>query len=409
MQHLRVSLVFGFMSCAVLGALLNLGILPPIHVAPGTAKAVPVILQAGLIAVLAYGMAWCSVDISSGTAKSFLLVGTVAEVLWAVWVCKAKGYYLAPWPPVLAIFLSAGVGDLYSRSGAGARRKKALALFGNRISRQQLNRIVDSDLPLDFHGELREATVLVCEIFPDLSLERIPAPEQAAMSNCFMSQAADFLREHGAYLEDYTGRSIRAVFGGLQEEPGHAAQACTAAVDLLRRMDEANEDCDQKWHHTFDFRVALNSGEMVMATCGENATWGLRFTGEPVEFARRLCLANNVFGTRLLVGGETHALAAPFIEVRPIEMIRGRHERSREEVYELLAKRHELSEEEQERRDLFWKGIVCYRQQAYEEALSLLFAALPEGAQDPAAMFYIRRIEHLCRGGQVHELENAPL
>ena len=73
-------------------------------------------------------------------------------------------------------------------------------------------------------------------------------------------------------------------------------------------------------------------------------------------------------------------------------------ETSREEVYELLALKHSLSEEELERRDLFWKGIVYYREQLWDEALNVFQSArLPEGIDGPVE-FYIRRIEQLREG-----------
>jgi predicted Zn-dependent peptidase len=73
-------------------------------------------------------------------------------------------------------------------------------------------------------------------------------------------------------------------------------------------------------------------------------------------------------------------------------------ERSREEIYELLAPKNVLSEEELERRDLFWKGLVYYREQRWDEALTLFHSARAANGSDGPVEFYIRRVEQLRAG-----------
>ena len=71
---------------------------------------------------------------------------------------------------------------------------------------------------------------------------------------------------------------------------------------------------------------------------------------------------------------------------------------SREEVYELLALKHGLSEEEAARRDLFWQAIICYREGRLDEALAVFESIRPTERVDGPVEFYIRRIEQLRHG-----------
>jgi hypothetical protein len=73
-------------------------------------------------------------------------------------------------------------------------------------------------------------------------------------------------------------------------------------------------------------------------------------------------------------------------------------ERTWEEVYELLAPKNALSDDERARRDAFWKGIIFYREQQWESALAEFRLAEPEEGQDAAVSFYLRRIEQLREG-----------
>ncbi|HWB59211.1 MAG TPA: hypothetical protein VG733_06955, partial [Chthoniobacteraceae bacterium] len=155
------------------------------------------------------------------------------------------------------------------------------------------------------------------------------------------------------------------------------------------------------------FRIGLNSGEVVTAAYGSKRLGSFSVAGETVEFARRLCSANLIYGTTLLVGPETYALAAGSIEVRPIELIRGKTPNSREEIYELMAMKDILTAEDLKKRDLFWKGIVYYREQQWEEALEYFQSSLTMTPADAPVEFYIRRIEHMRTGTPLVEWENA--
>ena len=73
----------------------------------------------------------------------------------------------------------------------------------------------------------------------------------------------------------------------------------------------------------------------------------------------------------------------------------------------MLGQKNSLSDDELQRRDLFWKGIIYYREQLWDDALDHFRAALaPEGADGPLE-FYIRRIEQLRAGLPALEWQNG--
>ena len=68
--------------------------------------------------------------------------------------------------------------------------------------------------------------------------------------------------------------------------------------------------------------------------------------------------------------------------MRPIELLqRSADARSREEIYELLALQNVLGEEDRVRRDIFWKGIVYYREHRWDEAAAAARRALSAGGR----------------------------
>jgi adenylate cyclase len=301
---------------------------------------------------------------------------------------------------MVAILLAFGGGVFYSRTAGGSRKRVLRHLFGDRVSAQMFQALVDSDAPINFDGDLREATIVVCEIFNhDALLDSLGTKDYVAMTNAFLRNSADFLVERGGYLDECDGESLRVLFGVPLEGREHASRACDAALDLQTRMDALNRECETRWGSRLDFRIGINSGDVVLAAYGSSRLGGVSISGEPVEFARRLCAANTIYGSRILVGSGTFALAEETIEVRPMELIqRHRDDPSKEEVYELLAGRGELTADETTRRELFWKGIVFYREQKWDDALTSFKLAQELFPDDGPSEFYVRRVEQLRAG-----------
>jgi class 3 adenylate cyclase len=416
-RYLKATLLIGFIVSVLLIILDRAGLLLRLEVALvhflgfGTLRPTSRVVQAIVAVGLAFGIAWTTIDISRLSLKAVVAAGAFLEVLAASWVLSLFGVFFSPFAGLLAIALSFVGGVAYGRTGPGRRKRVVQEMFGERLSDRSFQLLTDSDVPLRFEGELIEATVVVCEIFNHEKLtEALPVQDYVAMHNAFLQNASEFLVERGGYLDECDGESLRVIFGVPLPDETNAITGCKSALALADRLKEVNRECQQIWKQTFDFRIGVNTGEVVVAAYGSRHLGSFTVSGEPVEFARRLCAANTIYGSRILIGAGTFNIAEPSIEVRPMELIQRRpEERNREEVYELLALRNTLSGEDLERRDLFWKGIVYYREQRWDEALGLFYSARHANGSDGPVEFYIRRIEQLREGVPSLDWKNARL
>ncbi len=406
-RYLKVTLFIGFIVSLLTASLYELGAIFQLDLALSgfLQRGAPGPLadrawQYPLIVFFAFAIAWTTVDIPRFSLKCVIAAFAFLQVLATTWILHIYGLFFSSFASALAIALSFIGGLLYARSDSGLRKRTINTIFGNRITKKAFDELVDSDVPLSFEGERIEASVVVCEIFNhDELADALPVNDYVAVHNSFLKNAADFLVERGGYLDECDGESLRVVFGAPITDPGHASTACEAAVALAQRLDEVNAECYAVWKHGFDFRIGVNSGEMVCAAYGSGRVGTFSVAGEPVEFARRLCAANMIYGSRILIGCETFNGAEQDIEVRPMELIqRFSDAGSREEVYEMLALKHGLSPEEAARRDQFWQGIIYYRQAMWDEALETFRAIRPVERVDGPVEFYIRRIEQLREG-----------
>jgi adenylate cyclase len=360
---------------------------------------VPAGAQLLTIVLLAFAAAWTTVDITRPVLKAVVAVAAIFLLVTGSRSLALYNVFFSPFPGAFAILVSFLIGLGYGRSGSGSRKKHIERLFGQRVSRSAFNRLVNSDVPMNFPGALQEGTVIVCEVQNHKELmELLPPEHYAAMTNLYLQVASDYLVEVGCYLDECTGESLRVVFGTPLPDEKHASRASRAAIDLLSRLDNLNRECDATWQRRFDFRIGINSGEMIAAAYGGSRLASYSVAGPAVEFARRLCAACATYGCRILVGPETFERAAEAFEARPIEVLKASGERRRVELYEILAPKHELSPERERSRDHFWRGVIYFREKQWEKAAQEFSKARITGIPDAALDFYIQRVERSRRG-----------
>ncbi len=368
-------------------------------------------LQYFLVLLLSFGIAWTTIDLNRIALKLGIVLAALAETVAAVWIANLHGAYFSPFEGITAIIVSAGAAFGFSRSAVGRRKRTLQQLLGDRVSARTFSRLLEGNAPLNFEGELREATVVVCEIINhEELLATMHTDNYVAMTNAFLDNAGDFFVERGAYLDECDGESLRVVFGAPLPDPGHARIACEAALDLTAHLESVNRTCLDRWGKVFDWRLGINSGEVIFAAYGSRRLGALSVSGEPVEFARRLCAANAIYGTRTLIGSRTFGLAEEAVEVRPMELIQRYPDgTNREEVYELITHRDLLPEPQRTRRDLYWKGVVFFRENLLDRALAAFRETRDRYGSDGAVDFYIRRIEQMQQGLPVLGWNNSRL
>ncbi len=416
LRYVKASIICGVLAFLISAGLFELGVFR----APDAALAAfieqptpPTVsrwLQYLLIVIASLGVAWTTIDVSRFSLKCAIVLVALGECVTFVWVADLFGVYFSPFATLTAIGFAFAIALLYSQSGPGQRKQVLLPLLGTRVSTATFSALLDCDLPLKFDGDLRNASTLVCEIFNHETLMReMRVNDYVAMMNSFLRNAADFLVQEGGYLDECDGESVRTIFGAPLPDAAHANRACEAAIGLSERLDAVNKECQQVWQRMFDYRIGINTGEMVVAAYGSERVGALSVAGESVEFARRLCTANTLYGSKILVGATTFNDAESLFDFRPMELIQRFGDSTREEIYELLGRSGEVAAPWRARRDHFWKGIVLYRGKHWDQAAAHFRQAVEITGHDGPSEFYIRRIEQLRAGMPTLDWSNAKL
>jgi class 3 adenylate cyclase len=365
-------------------------------------------VQYPFVFILAVGVAWMTLVTTQRARLGGIIAILLVELAGVAWVCSLYQVLFQPLPSLVGTALGflMPIGFLELVGFAQRRRDRAPVLSVEAVSAKPRVRVKRGDLAPDSVAQACEVTAVVCDIANkhDLAEECEPAVF-AEITEKFLAHATEAFRKAGAYIESAGGEGVVAIFGFPESDKQHAEKATRKAMALTQAFSDSNKSGKSDAPTSVGVHAGVSSGIMIMAPVKDNGQRSMLATGEPVELARRFCIANRFYGSRVLLGPRTFELASKILVARPIDFLSGVDVRERHEIYEPVALALEASRDQITRRDAFWNGVVLYREKRWAEAYSQFQNARgPEGEEDRPLQLYLRRLEPLAL-----QLTNTPL
>jgi class 3 adenylate cyclase len=195
--------------------------------------------------------------------------------------------------------------------------------------------------------------VVVCDIADKHGLAANSEPAVfAETTEKFLRDVANHLLEAGGYIQAADGEGVVAIFGFPNGNAEHADKAVRVALDLVQDFSERQQS-NGEIPGNCDAHVGISCGTIIVAPLKAGKRPVLLASGEPVELARRMCAANRLYGSRILIDTRTFDLASKAIVARPIDFLNEMDSQDRHEIYEPLW-RFRAKSEHIARRDSFW-------------------------------------------------------
>ncbi len=349
------------------------------------------------IIALSFAVAWVMLQVTGLLRPAALFLVIVLELLGAAWVLPAIGISFEPLPAIGAAVVASALAWALHATELGRRRRAAAKAFAGRLGQAGLDRLTESEPPDLSQPVAQEATFVFCEIANEADLiDELSAANCAQLTREFIENASAFFLKSGGYLQAADGEGVRILFGFPNATPQHAAAAARAALqfrDDFRTLAAAKPDSLGK----IDLRLGVSSGIIVASKRDDSPRDDIVIAGEPLEIARRLARANQVYGSQILLDPRSFNAANTEIVGRPIDFLRSAVPHDRLEVYELLGLREKATPDQIARRDCFWTAIVYFRERRWNEAFAEFNRARPDdGELDQPLQWYLRRLEPLC-------------
>ena len=178
-------------------------------------------------------------------------------------------------------------------------------------------------------AERKLVTILFADITGSTALGEQLDPERLrALLQRYFSVMSSTIEAWGGTIEKFIGDAVVAVFGVPLIREDDAARALQAALEMLDRLNELNDDFQRQHGVTLRVRIGINTGEVV---AGPDH---LVVSGDAVNVAARLEQAAEPGS--ILVGERTHAATAKLFVFEPVSELELKGRTARVPAYRLV-------------------------------------------------------------------------
>ena len=219
--------------------------------------------------------------------------------------------------------------DAYNSMALGLLQKDQVERVLSRFVSPRVASRMMADLDqVSLGGRQVDATVVFADIvgFTELS-EQMKPDEVAEMLNGYfdaITVAATFYR---GTIDKYMGDCAMIVFGVPEDDAEHAFHGLCCAVMIQRLIERLNGLRASQGLTTVQFRIGINSGEMLAGNLGSRDRMQYTVVGDAVNLASRL---SNMAGPGEVAAPELlvdHPNIRPRVKIREAGMIRLRGKR----------------------------------------------------------------------------------
>ena len=148
-----------------------------------------------------------------------------------------------------------------------------------------------SDLDnVEIGGEHVEGTVLFADIvgYTDIS-EHMTPRATAELLNEFFSYIGEASKLYNGTIDKFMGDCAMIVFGITEDDKDHRFHAIACAKLIQELVEQLNIDRTSKGLFPVQFRLGINSGEMLAGNMGCRDRMEFTVVGDAVNLASRLC------------------------------------------------------------------------------------------------------------------------
>ncbi|MFT3929489.1 MAG: adenylate/guanylate cyclase domain-containing protein [Spongiibacteraceae bacterium] len=175
--------------------------------------------------------------------------------------------------------------------GQGLVRKAQVEDILRRVvDRDVANKLLDEIEPVKVGGDRVEATVLFADIVGFTSLSETMSPESVSeFLNDYFHYIDACARFNFGVIDKFIGDGVMVVFGASRPDPDHRYHAVACAVLIQRLLIEINTRRNLQQLPIAQFRIGINSGEMLAGMIGSEKRMEYTVVGDAVNLASRLC------------------------------------------------------------------------------------------------------------------------
>jgi adenylate cyclase len=312
--------------------------------------------------------------------------------LGGVYGAFLKGWWLNLSIPVLTLVANVSLVALYRIVVEERDKRKVRGSFQQYLSPEVIRRLLER--PELVQPRKTEISVMFSDIrnFTTIS-EQLDAQDLALLLNQYLSDMTRIVFSTQGTLDKYIGDAVMAFWGAPFEVQDHAVRACRAALDMMHRVAELQEQWRVAGRPFLDIGIGVNSGVASVGNMGSQLRYSYTAMGDAVNLSSRLEGLNKEYRTHIILGPETYAAVrdAGFV-FRELDLIQVKGKLQPVTIYELVALQ-DAAPEHRERLETFARGRASYLQRQWLEAQTIFQELLNRWPDDGPSRTYWKRCQ----------------
>lgn len=242
-------------------------------------------------------------------------------------------FIVLPEAAVAAIYLLAA---LYRHGLLDREHRSVRAAFARYLAPKMIERLLAQPEGLRLGGELRELTVLFCDIRSSTAIGELLDPERLTrVLNAVLTPLSDIVLEHDGTIAKFIGDGFLAFWNAPVEEPRHAELAARAALAMAAAVPAIDAQLGGDLPFALRIGIAINTGSAVVGNFGTARRFDYSAMGDAVNVAARLQDETKTYGIEIALGAPT-AERLPGFATLPLDVVRVRGRAQPVELHVLL-------------------------------------------------------------------------
>jgi len=236
----------------------------------------------------------------------FGLMVMVATAYTEIYLIKSSGVLLDFTWTLLSQFITATVAFYLRFREQYKLRQQIKKQFEHYLDPRQVKRLQNNPELLKLGGEKKYATFLFTDVrgFTALS-ESLPPEDVTYIMNKALTAQQKAVQKHEGMVDKYIGDAMMAIFNAPLDQKDHETRAIDCALDIMKNMEDLNEEFKKKGIPSVAIGIGINSGKAVIGNMGSESRFDYTAIGDAVNTAARLESATKEVGVDLLIGKNT--------------------------------------------------------------------------------------------------------
>ncbi len=319
----------------------------------------------------------------------------ISYVLFAQWLFVTQHIGVNLVYPVFAMGATYTILTLYRFLIEEGERRRIKGAFQYYVAPDVVDIMLRDPGGVRLGGEEKVLTALLSDMegFTNFSERHSPNEVIAVLSEYYARMTEEVFAVQGTLVE-YVGDEMFALYGAPVTQADHAARACSSALAMRAARESLSDEWEKIGRPRIKARTGINTGNMLVGNIGSKYRFHYGAMGDAVNLASRLEGLNKIYGTQIIISGDTADLVADEFLMRKLDLVRVKGRAQALRIYELIGVADiALPEERRRLLPLYDAGLVSYRQRDWDAALELFGQCLQLCPDDRPALLMQTRCQ----------------